>query len=84
MRPGKGCGAAAARDAALGAAKPPRPRREHHQEGEDGEGGVIRLVVSRPGARRAPAASGSTEHEWIWVSAGGDAFWFGGGLEEAW
>ena len=74
---------AAARDAALGAAKPPRLRREHHQEGEVGEGEVIRLVVSRPGARRAPAASGSTEHEWR-VSAGGDAFWFGGGLEEAW
>ena len=57
---------------------------QHHQEGEVGDGGVIRLVVSRPGARRAPAASGSTEHKWIWVSAGGDAFWFGGGLEEAW
>jgi len=42
------------------------------------------LVVARPGARHAPAASGSTEHEWIWVLAGGDAFWFGGGLEEAW
>ena len=32
---------AAARDAALGAAKPPRLRREHHQEGKDGEGGVF-------------------------------------------
>ena len=52
---------AAARDAALGAVKPSRLRREHHQEGKDGEGGGIRLVVSRPGARRAPAASGSTE-----------------------
>ena len=36
----------------------------------------FRLAVSRPGARRAPAASGSTKSEWIFVSAGGDAFWF--------
>ena len=35
------------------------------------EKGGIRLVVSRPGARRAPAASGSTE-----------ACWVGGGLEK--
>ena len=77
VRSGKGHGAehsAAARDAALRAAKPPRLRRERHQEGEGwrrGAGGGrmekrgIRLVVSRPGARRAPAASGSTEDEWI-------------------
>jgi len=40
------------------------------------------LVVSRPGARRALAASGSTEE---WFSAGGDAFWVGGGgAGEAW
>ena len=35
-----------------------------------------------PAARRAPAASGSTEEEWIWFSAGGDAFWFGRVQEE--
>jgi len=40
------------------------------------EKGGICLVVSRLGARRAPAASGSTENEWIWVAAGGDVFWF--------
>ena len=33
-------------------------------------------LVSRPGARLAPAASGSTEEGWIWVSVGGDAFLF--------
>ena len=41
------------------------------------EKGGIRLVVSRQGARRAPAASVSTEE---WFSAGGDAFWVGEGL----
>ena len=41
-------------------------------------------MVSRPGARCAPVALGLTKNEWIWVSADGDAFWFGGGLEEAW
>ena len=64
---------AVARDAALGAAKPPGLRREQHQEGKDGEGGGIRLVMSRPAARRTPAASGSTK-----------AFWVGGGAGEAW
>jgi len=43
------------------------------------EKGGICLVVSRLGARRAPAASGSTEELF---SAGGDGFWFGGGLGE--
>ena len=38
------------------------------------EKGGIRLVVLRPGARRAPAASGSAEE---CFSAGGDAFWVG-------
>ena len=41
--------------------------------------GGIRFVVSRPGAWRAPAASGTTEE---WFSAGGDAFWIG--LEGGW
>ena len=39
----------------------------------------IRLVGSRSGALRAPAASGSTEE---WFSAGGDAFWIGEELEK--
>ena len=41
---GKRCGAehsTAARNVALGAAKPPRLRREHHQEGKDGKVGVF-------------------------------------------
>ena len=34
---------AAARDTALGAVGPPRLLKEHHQEGEDGEGEVFDL-----------------------------------------
>jgi len=55
-----------------------------YQEEKDGEGGVTRLVVSRPGARRAPAPAALGSTEWTWVSTSGDAFWFGDGLEDAW
>ena len=68
---------AAARDAALGAAKPPRLRREHHQEEKDGEGaGFARLCrVQERGALRRHRDRPKNE----WFSAGGDAFWAGGG-----
>ena len=48
-------------------------------EGKGWRRGGIRLVVSRPGARHALAASGPTEE---WLSTGGGAFWVRKGLEE--
>ena len=82
VRPGKGCGAehiCCSPQCRFGSSKTSEAAEGASSGGKGWRRRGIRLVVSRPGARCAPAALGSTEE---WFLAGSDAYWVEGGLEK--